>query len=80
MKQESVYHIADDTMLLDELWCVIRNVLGEARYADLVKLSQVSQLFSSGFASGLPYLAYTIPYQNNNEKFRYDKGRQGKSG
>lgn len=68
MRQTEVYHLSNDTMLVEDMWSVVRDIIGEGRYADLEKLSHTAQLFGCGYASGLPYLAFTVSYENDNEK------------
>lgn len=62
------YHIGSDTLLIQDLWDAIHTVIGDTRYGQLEQLSQHVPVFASGAASGLPYIALAVPYNNANEK------------
>lgn len=62
------YHIAADSLLISEIWDIIHTAIGDARYNQIVQLSEHIPVFASGSASGLPYIAMAVPYCNANEK------------
>ena len=66
--QKEEYHLATDNMFVTDAWLIISDIIGEERYADLEKLSRTEQLYFHNYASGLPYVAFTIPYRDENEK------------
>lgn len=62
------YQLAKDALLIQDLWDAIHTVIGDTRYGQLEQLSQHVPVFASGAASGLPYIALAVPYNNANEK------------
>lgn len=70
--QKEEYHLATDQMLIADIWSVVKDIIGDSRYDELCKLSRSSQLFQANYASGLPYLAITVAYSDENEKQRLE--------
>lgn len=64
------YHIGGDVLLIQEAWDAERRIIGDARFNNLVSLSQITPIFSTGMASGLPYIALVFPYTSSNEKIQ----------
>lgn len=67
-----LYHLAEDTMFITELWGCLQSILGESRYDDLKALAKTSYLLFCNYASGLPYIGVTVVYQDDNEKMRIE--------
>lgn len=67
-----IYHVATDPFLIENLWEAIHVVIGDARFDQLVKISQVTPIISSGSASGLPYIVLASPSSNVNEQMQID--------
>lgn len=72
VSQKEVYHLASDQMLVTDIWNAVNDIIGDTRYEELCRLSRTSQLFKANFASGLPYVAITVNYENENEKQRLE--------
>lgn len=72
ISQKDVYHLATDQMLVTDIWNAINNIIGDTRYEELCRLSRTSKLFETNFASGLPYVAVTVNYADENEKQRLE--------
>jgi hypothetical protein len=70
--QKEEYHIGSDQMLITDIWNAVNNIIGDARYEELRRLSRTSHLFYTNYASGLPYVAVTVPYSGENEKLRLE--------
>lgn len=70
--QKEVYHLATDQMLNTDIWNAVNDIIGDMRYEELCRLSRTSKLFDANFASGLPYLAVTVNYADENEKKRLE--------
>lgn len=66
------YHIASDPQVYGMLWNVVRTIIGEQRFHDLENLSETHQTYMSGRLGELPYIAFTLIYDNNNEKARLE--------
>ena len=67
------YHIATDSWLINRVWTRIKGIIGNTRFSDLEQLSMTALLFHSGYMSGLPYIAFTLMCDNENEKLRLEK-------
>lgn len=72
VSQKEVYHLSADQMLIVDLWNAIHSIIGDVRYAEICRLSRTSQMLEIGFASGLPYVAITVAYADENEKQRLE--------
>lgn len=72
VSQKEVYHLANDQMLITDIWNAVNDIVGDVRYEELCKLSRTSQLIDTNFASGLPYVAVTVNYADENEKQRLE--------
>lgn len=72
VSQKEVYHLSADQMLITDLWNVVRDTVGDLRYTEICKLARTSRMFETGFASGVPYIAVTVEYANENEKLRLE--------
>lgn len=72
VSQKEVYHLLADQMLILDLWNAVNDIIGNLRYEEICRLSRTSQMFKSGFASRLPYIAITVPYADENEKQRLE--------
>lgn len=72
ISQKEVYHLATDQMLIAEIWSAVNDIIGDARYEELCKLSRNSTMIHMNFASGLPYIAVTVNYADENEKKRLE--------
>lgn len=72
VSQKEVYHLSADQMLITDLWNAVNDIIGDTRYAEICRLSRTSQMFEIGFASGLPYVAITVAYADENEKQRLE--------
>ena len=64
------YHLCEDQSFISEAWNSIRVIIGDKSYSDLEELSKTIQLLFSGYASGLPYVAFTVVLDDNNTKIR----------
>jgi hypothetical protein len=65
------YQFCNDMGFANEVWKNVRNVIGDKRYQQLVNLSNTAittQLLSFGENSGLPYIAISMYYADENEK------------
>lgn len=69
---KNVYHLSSDQMLVIDIWNAVNCIIGDTRYEELCKLSRTAPLFNANFASGLPYIAITVNYANENEKQRLE--------
>lgn len=67
------YHITTDSWLINRIWMRIKGLIGDKRFSDLEQISMTAFLFHSGYMSGLPYIAFTVMYDNENEKIRIEK-------
>lgn len=72
VSQKEVYHLSVDQMLIVDLWNAVHSIIGDVRYAEICRLSNTSQMLEIGFASGLPYVAITVAYADENEKQRLE--------
>lgn len=64
-----------DVGFIEEIWTNVRNVIGDTRFNQLVKLSNSSigtPLLSTGYNSGLPYIAVSVYYADEGEKQRLE--------
>lgn len=59
-------------MLVTDIWNAINDIIGDTRYEELCRISRTSKLFETNFASGLPYIAVTVSYADENEKQRIE--------
>ena len=66
------YHIASDPQVYGMLWNVVRTIIGEQRFHDLENLSETHQTYMSGRLGELPYIAFILIYDNENEKARLE--------
>lgn len=60
-----------DTGFIETVWTNVRSIIGEKRYEELVRLSNTAittPLLYFGFGSGLPYIAISLYYKDENEK------------
>ena len=72
VSQKESYHIATDQMLITDLWNAVNDIIGDTRYEEICRLSRTSQMFETSYASGLPYVAITVAYADENEKMRIE--------
>ena len=72
VSQKEVYHVATDQMLVTDIWNVVNDIIGDARYEELCRLARTSKLIATDCASGLPYIAVTVNYVDENEKQRLE--------
>ena len=70
ISQKQEYHLATDQMLIADMENVVNDIVGDVRYEELCRLARTSQLIVSNYASGLPYIAVTVNYADENEKCR----------
>lgn len=71
--KKSPYHIATDIWLINQIWIRIKGIIGDARYSDLVQLSKTATVFENDNMRGIPYIAFTVMYDNENEKIRIEE-------
>lgn len=67
----AVYSFENDFGFENAVCENIRNIIGDKRYDQLIKLSQTAistPLLSFGYYSGLPYIAISMYYEDDNEK------------
>lgn len=61
-----------DPDLIDEIWESVETVIGDKQYQQLENLSKTldvnNALLMYKYSSGLPYIAITVSYSNNDEK------------
>ena len=60
-----------DAGFVEEVWTNVRNIIGDKKFNQLVKLSNSSigtPLLSTGYNSGLPYIAVSVYYADEGEK------------
>lgn len=65
------YSLNNDEGFINDVWNNIRNIIGEKRFKQLRRLSQTTidcPLLAFGYNSGLPYIAITVKYADDNEK------------
>lgn len=72
VSQKEVYHLATDQMLITDIWNAVNDIVGDARYEELCRLARTAQLICMNYASGLPYIAVTVNYADENEKCRLE--------
>lgn len=68
---KAVYSFENDFGFENAVSENIRNIIGEKRYNQLIKLSKTAistPLLSYGYYSGLPYIAISLYYEDDNEK------------
>lgn len=68
---KAVYSINNDLGFANDVWDNIKNIIGDKRFEQLLRLSQTAistPLLSFGFNSGLPYIAVSLYYADDNEK------------
>lgn len=70
VSQKKNYHLAEDQILVSDLCEDLKNVIGDVRYQELCKLAKSCTILNFGYASGLPYIAITVNYIDENEKVR----------
>lgn len=61
----------NDIGFSNDVWENVKNIIGDKRYEQLVKLSQTAietPLLSFGENSGLPYISISLYYKDQNEK------------
>lgn len=56
----NLYHIHMDMQLINELWQIIADIIGQARFQKLVKLSHDVRLFEYDTSCGVPCLIFTV--------------------
>ena len=64
-----------DTGFTEEIWYNVKNIIGDVRFNQLVKLSNSNigiPLLSFGYNSGLPYIAVSLYYADDSEKQRLE--------
>ncbi|MVX67020.1 hypothetical protein GKZ28_25545 [Clostridium chromiireducens] len=69
------YSLAQDCNFVSDIWHNVNNIIGDKRYSELERLSITcidTQLVSFNYNSGLPYVAITLPYEDNSEKTRLE--------
>lgn len=65
------YHFCDDTGFANEVWSNVRNIIGDKRFQKLLNLSNTAisfPLLTHGINGGLPYVAISVFYTDDNEK------------
>lgn len=71
------YCFENDQGFWNEVWSIIRSVIGDRRFKQLVDLLNIADSMNSlppcGCHSGLPYLAISIPYADEAEKQLLEK-------
>ena len=72
LSQKEEYHLANDIMFMTDIHNALSNIIGDVRYEEFCRLSKTSQLIKTAYASGLPYIAITVSYENENEKKRLE--------
>lgn len=68
---KAAYDFTTDASFADEIWQNVRDIIGERRFQRLVALSNTAittPLLVCGENSGLPYIAVSIFYEDENEK------------
>lgn len=68
---KAAYDFTTDAGFADEIWRNVKNVIGERRFQRLVALSNTAittPLLVCGENSGLPYIAVSVFYEDENEK------------
>lgn len=64
-----------DAGFKEEVWTNVHNIIGDNKFNQLVKLSNSSigtPLLSTGYNSGLPYIAVSVYYADEGEKQRLE--------
>jgi len=56
------YHICTDIYLNNQMWNSIQEIIGEPQFEKLKTFSKYNVLWESDFASGIPVIAFTIPF------------------
>lgn len=69
---KKVYHLANDQMVNADLWNAVRSIIGDERFIEICRLAETSRMFTTGYASGLPFIALTVAYKDANEKMRLE--------
>lgn len=72
VSQKKIYQLATDQMLITDIWNAVNDILGDVRFDELRRLSKTSQMLETSYASGLPYIAVTVIYADDNEKIRIE--------
>lgn len=70
--QKDEYHLATDKMLFKDVEDAVKVIIGDVRHEELMRLARISSLIDVNFASGLPYIAITVNYVDENEKCRLE--------
>lgn len=68
---KALYTFNNDIGFANAVWDNVKNIIGDSRFNQLLKLSQTAittPLLSFGENSGLPYIAVSLYYSNDNEK------------
>lgn len=68
---KAAYDFTTDASFADEIWQNVRDIIGERRFQRLVALSNTSittPLLVCGEKSGLPYIAVSVFYEDENER------------
>lgn len=68
---KAAYDFTTDAGFGDEIWLNVKNVIGERRFQRLVALSNTeitTPLLVCGKNSGLPFVAISVYYEDENEK------------
>ncbi len=64
-----------DEGFIEEIWTNVRNIIGDNKFNQLIKLSNScigTPLLSTGYNSGLPYIAVSVYYADEGEKQRLE--------
>jgi hypothetical protein len=71
INEETPYSPKENEFLKFELWNIIKDILGDARYTDLEKLSKNTSIFGMGEMGGVSYFGFLIPCSDD-EKFQIE--------
>ncbi len=66
------YSLSTDNLFVQEAWENIKIIIGNKNFSDLESLSRSIQLLLSSYASGLPYIAFTVVCDDENTKARLE--------
>lgn len=61
INNEEAYSPKQNLLFVYEVWGILKDILGDARYADLQKLSKNMCLYSTGEMGGVAYFGFLIP-------------------
>lgn len=62
------YSFKNDVAFQNDVEYNIQNIIGDKRFNQLCRLSQIVPLLAFNYNSGLPYIAITVNYADDNEK------------